>query len=128
MEYNRAIIEAITLEKAIGNIKSNKDNSYKWYSVKNKKGALIEVGGRNKNKLEIKAYIPRFESGNYVVYQNGFICSEYSIDGEKLEFPSFEVEFKISLLKFLNNIDFRKWYPKIKSKTYIKEYGTHYYL
>jgi hypothetical protein len=128
MEYNNFINHSITLEHAFSLIKSNKNNSYVWYSVKNKKGCIFELGGRNLNdKLELKAYIPKFENGDYVKHENGYINHDYSIDNTgELSFPSCYVRPNKTMntedfLKFLNRKDFRKYTPKIQIKKYVVE-------
>ena len=44
----------ISMEKANANIFNNNGPGFEWYSVKNKKGYLLEVGGTH---TELKIYI-----------------------------------------------------------------------
>lgn len=134
MEYNKFITNCITLEKAVTLIKCNQDHSFIWFNVKNKKGCIFELGGRNLNgNLQLKAYIPKFEKGNYLVHLNGFVDHYYSIDNNgELAFGSYYVNPEKSMttedfLKFLNRKDFRKYTPKIKTETFIEKTYHHYY-
>lgn len=135
MRFEEMKRTASTLEKAVHQIKNNNNPSFKWFAVKNKKNSLFEIGGRNKeDKLEIKAYIPKFENKKYIVYENGFVNSAYSIYLDGLfEFSTFRVcskkEWTLeSYLKFLENTDFKKYYPKIITKEVIASYETIYEL
>ncbi len=130
MNFEELKRNATSLDKAILAIKNNNDPSFKWFPVKNKKGVLLEVGGRNKERLEIKAYIPRFDNKKYVVHNNGFVNHEYSIDLHGfMEFPRFRVNLPTKwdetiMLTFLENTDFKTYIPDIDSKTVVKSYET----
>lgn len=126
---------AISLTEAIQYIKSNEKSEYKWFAVKNKKKALLEVGGNNNNnKLVIKAYIPKILGNKYITHSNGFIDSEFSINSDGwLEYPSFRVfvseEWDIKkMIDFLENTNFKKYFPKLTSYQRVKEYETIYKL
>ena len=112
-----------SLKLAMEKIKQNNSNSYIWYAVENSKGCPFELGGRNKDGLEIKAYIPKFDKqGNMIVHNNTFINSDYSIEIEGVRYSNRNCNFRNvvtneQLIKYLNKTDFRTTPPKIIEHT-----------
>ena len=96
--------------------------SYRWYVVKNKKGHLIEVGGRANvdGLIEIKAYIPRYNKSGFPIFYplNDFVDHDYSIEFNEehldcmIEYPTQNVcnikKFK-TLKQFISFIDNKEW-------------------
>lgn len=118
MKYEIAKKEAMCLNIAIDKIKQNNSDSFYWYPVKNKAGSIIEVGGRNKDRLEIKVYVPEYNSGKIKIYENGFIEHAYSLSTNgQIDFPNFydfhDMEQE-EFLKFINETNFKKYKPKIE--------------
>lgn len=116
MHFETAKLQAMPLQLAINKVLSNTSNSYDWYPVRNKKKILIEIGGA---KGVIKAYIPSFdEKGKYVTYQNGYFKHEYSVSNNgSIEFPTFTDIHNLKdkqFINFLDNTDFKKYYPKVQ--------------
>jgi hypothetical protein len=113
----------MSLKVALDQIKSNKSNSYIWCAIENSKGCPFELGGRNKEGLEIKAYIPNFdEDKNIVVHNNNFIDSNYSIEIGGIRYSNRNCNFRKEvsneqLIKYLNKTDFRITSPKIIEHT-----------
>ena len=122
MTYYNFIQNHMPIEKALSSIKSNNSVSYCWFAVKNKKGCIFELGGRNyKGILELKAYIPKFKEGKYLSHSNGYIDHDYSIENNgDVSFPnhssfSDKVKDTENFINFIAKKDFRKYSPKIKS-------------
>ena len=76
MKFEEAKLKAISLEYAVSLIKNNNSQSYIWYSVRNKKKILIEVGG---TKGEIKAYIPNLSLAINIA-SNGIVTTKTNKD------------------------------------------------
>jgi hypothetical protein len=130
MELEKLLREAVSIDSALEQIKNNTKMSYIWIPVKGKENCHFELGGTNfEGKLELKAYITRFENGKYVKYSNGFICSEYSVDEYFIEFSEMRVKTysNFNLLEFLRNTNFKTYYPKIEDSPYVKETIIHSY-
>lgn len=126
MKFDYLKKTAGTLDEALEKIKQNTGFSFLWYPVKNKKGFYFEVGGTNRDgKLVYKAYIGKIRDGRYIVYPNGFLDSEYSLDNKGyIEFPNFRDTHKIKdLKKFLDNTDFKTYRPRVIEKEVV-EYST----
>lgn len=124
--------DAVSIEVALDRIKRNSQTSYEWYPVKNKKGNLFEIGGRNyQGKYEFKAYIPRYKNGKHCIHPNGFTDSLYSIDNQgQIAFPSFYDTHNMNedeLIKFLNNTDFKKHKLEFEEVELV-EYSTIYQI
>lgn len=130
MKSSELLNATLSIDEAVELIKQNKEHGYIWLAVKGKNGCLFELGGRNRDGLQLKAYIPKFEDGNYVIPENGFTCSEYAITQWSVEFPSKNclLPKNFDLIKFLKKTDFREYYPTFKSRTYVKDYVTEYTL
>jgi len=117
--FNRTIT---SVEEAISKIKENKLQPYCWHAVKNKKGCPFELGGTNyKDTLELKAYIPIYDSNlNIEVLSNNFINSNYSIEEYQVCFSNKTIQYQFKsteeLIKYLNKTDFRINPPKIVEK------------
>lgn len=118
MLYEKILKEAISIEGAIEKIKLNQSSSFVWFPVKNNKNCYFEIGGRNKVELELKAYIPAYINGSVEIHENGFFKSEYSIDLNNIEFPTYRVSHDLNyegFIRFLKIKDFRKYMPRVKS-------------
>lgn len=108
---------SMTLEWALIKIKNNTSKSYEWYSVKNKKGRLLEAGGTH---IDLKFYIPIYKNNEPIsTPYNDFVDNNYSLEINKIEFADFsdvyhKIDTEEKLIKFVNNTDFTKWIPKIE--------------
>lgn len=125
MELEKLLREAVSIDAALEQIKNNTKMSYIWIPVKGKENCHFELGGRNfEGKLELKAYIPRFKNGKYVKSINGFVCSEYSIEDNYIEFSEMIVKLPsdFNMINFIKNTNFKKFYPEIESRRIVKEY------
>ena len=117
MRFEHLKTNPLTLKEAIIRIQNNGSTSYQWYPVRNKKKCLLEVGGRNKGELEIKVHVPSIENNKYVVYENGFVKSEYSVslDGD-ICYSTFNGRHDLNkeeYINFIDNTDFKKYRPKL---------------
>lgn len=120
MKTSELIRTARKLEECLSDIKSNKSFSFNWYSCKGVNGCLFEIGGRNKDELELKLYIPNYdENGNPISYSNGFVDSKYSVDKYGFYLPNLNINSKkdIDVIKLAETKDFRKYNPKYKVYT-----------
>lgn len=120
MKTSELIRTARKLEECVNDIKSNTSFSFNWYSCKGVNGCLFEIGGRNKNGLELKLYIPNYdEFGNPISYSNGFVDSKYSVDKYGVYLPNLNINSKkdIDVIKLAKTEDFRKYNPKYKVYT-----------
>ena len=119
MKTIQLISEARTIKQCLVDILRNKNNAYQWYAVKGKNGCLFEIGGRNRESLEIKLYIPKYnENGEPVSLANEYVDSHYSIEENGIFFPSLNCPHKIDVLKMAKLKDFRKWKPTIEIHDY----------
>lgn len=129
MRSTQFFAASLSIDKAIEEIKLNTKCGYIWLAVKGKKGCIFELGGRNyENELQLKAYIPKFENGEYIMLSNGIIDSDYGITEFQIEYPTKNCKLpeNFDLVKFLKATDFRTYLPKVKSHTRVKEYETTY--
>lgn len=129
MKLELLLKDAVSLEVALDRINNNTTTSFIWVPVKNKKGCHFEIGGRNRDKLDIKVYITPFENGEYRSYSNGFTNTKYALtnDGQYITSTSNSTisNFNsIDFIKFLDKTDFRTYEPKIKSVSFVREIYT----
>lgn len=98
----------LTVKDALNKIKMNRSQSFIWFPVKNKTGAIFELGGTHES---LKMYIPHYENGLPMKYQfNEMVHQNYAIscgntweqpnDGINLDEPKF--------IKYATNKDFRE--------------------
>ena len=116
MKHTELISTARPFEQCLEDIKRNKDISFKWFAATGKDGCLFEIGGRNRDGLELLAYIPKYdENGIPLIYElNGFVEQEYSFDGYGFYFPRYNIPKTINVVKFIKQTDFRIWKPKLE--------------
>lgn len=127
MRTEQLVREARTIEKCVEDIKRNSSTSYQWYAVKGKNNCIFEIGGRNKNSLELKLYIPHYdEVGNLITLENGFVHMNYSVEKDGIYFSNLNCPCQIDVLKMAKSKDFRKWKPNVEVHEYsvqVNSYG-----
>lgn len=122
---------AMTIDDALSNIKSNDSVSFQWYPVRGANGCLFELGGRNhNNKLEVSAYIPIYVNGKMQIMPNGYVNNAYRIDEEFIEFPDFRLNLpkKFDLIEFLRKNDIRSPLKFVETSRKVVSYEACYEL
>ena len=120
MKTSELIRTSRKLDECLSDIKLNRSSSFEWYSCKGVNGCLFEIGGRNKEGLELKLYIPNYdESGNPISHSNGFVDTKFGVDKYGFYLPNLNINSQkdIDVVELARTKDFRKFNPKYKVYT-----------
>lgn len=120
MHIDQLFDSQLSIEEAVKKIEANTEDWFIWFAVKTPKNCHIELGGRARYGLELKAYIPIYNGDEIVTHPTGFVHYKYSISSDGFLYLP-EANLRIpeewgveKMIKFLKTKDFKTYSPKIE--------------